>query len=46
VRLLRDVNDITDDIVSRLDAPHSRVSTTIEIEATSPDGFDTTYDAQ
>jgi hypothetical protein len=41
VRVLRDVSDITDAIVQQLGrAPDARVSITVEIEATSADGFD------
>ena len=41
VRMLRDVNDITDAIVRQLGrAPDARVSVTVEIEATSAGGFD------
>jgi len=41
VRLLRDINDISDAIVRQLGrAPDTHVSVTVEIEATSGDGFD------
>jgi hypothetical protein len=41
VRLLRDVNNITDAIVQQLGrASNAQVSVTVEIEATSTDGFD------